>query len=210
MVAGVFYGLIGLSLSPIEGVPLMQTQAREVLHAQYLAARSVYKPKADYVHSASYIFSPAVVDACIFTVLSLSVGFLLNWIYGTEPAQGFILIGIALILYQMVVRWRGWKVSSYRSWYLQRFQPIREQHQAAFEALLASSVPRETLASWQHEPLRSRAVYQLAGYEIVYDAVEDHFRIRDVNGLDQSYFGTYEQALAFLKGRVMQVGLCSE
>ncbi len=187
----------------------MQTQTRDKLHEQYLAARKAYKSKADYV-TAEPPYGPALVDIIVFFGLALGLGFLMQWQLNISVPWGFVPVGILVFAYTKLARRRGWKVYSFRSWYMQRYEPIRSQHQTAFEALLDSSVPPETLESWQHERLGGRATYPLAGYEIIYDAVEDHFRYRDADGPNRTYFGTFEQVVAFLRGRIRQAGLCNE
>ncbi len=187
---------------------MQDSLTREDLHAQYLAARKPYKSKAEFLNSDSYTSNPSAVDTILFIAVAFSLGYLMHWSVGTDPFWGFVPAGIFLIIYTTLAQKRKWDVYSYRSWYMKRHEPILTRHQTALEALLASSVPPETLASWQHDPLRGRATYLLAGYEIIYDAVKDHFRVRDAEGPGRTYFGTYEQTFAYLRGRIMQAGLC--
>lgn len=185
----------------------MQTQTRDDLHAQYLQARKPYEPMAQFVNSDR---GPGVWDVMLIAFFCSVVGLLLFRAFGLQLVWGMMLGAICLALFHLVAKWRDWKVMSFRRWYMQRFEPIRAQHESAFRGLLAHCVLPETLDSWKLELLKGRAACQLAGYEIVFDAKGNYFRVMGAQGFLLGDFREYGKIIGLLKSLVRQAGLCSE
>ena len=188
----------------------MRTETEETpddLHARYLEVRKPYKSKAEFLHSD---MGPTAIDFLIVIGLSLALGFLMQWRYGIEPLWGFVPIGIAVFLFRRLARRFSWKTVSFRSWYLQRYEPVSAQHQALFHELLTCKVPPATLESWTPELFKGRATQQLAGYKIVYDATENHFYAMGAGGFYVGEHDWYEALILALKEQNKEAGLCSE
>lgn len=185
----------------------MQTQTRDDLHAQYLQARKPYVRMAQFVNSD---YGPRFGDMMLIALLCSIVGLSLYHAYDLQLVWGMMLAAIGLALFHLVAKWRGWKVMSFEHRYMQRFEPIRAQHESAFRGLLAHCVSPETLDSWKLELLKGRATCQLAGYEIVFDAKGNYFRVMGAQGFLLGDFREYGNTIGLLKSLVRQAGLCSE